>query len=392
MKIGILVGGFPPEILAGAELQAKQAAEQLAQQGHLVNVFVRSSGFYPSRMEQNGYTVNPRHALPLKGMRFRTSDVYTTDSSGSSLPRMIWDIGVALWDIAHCHPRPEVLLCYQTIVNGLIGVMAQILLRIPAVVSIRGNREYRVSGSMPYQTAVLFVYRNATSIILQTPRMLEDLCAVLQARRKTELSTLVRAKSRVIPNGICLPRLPSRTRAGGSDVLYIGRLIPEKGVADLIGAIKQLPHAELLVVGDGPDRARLKSLADGTSTTFAGRVSHEAIADYLQQARVLVLPSHSGDGLPNVILEAMSWGVPVVATNTAGIPDIVRHGETGYLYEPGDVGKMAAYVSCLLADDELHHRLSVQSLHAVESFSWRSVAPQIEQVLLECLEVCERSI
>ena len=57
MRIGILVSGFPPEVLAGAELQAQQAAEQLVKQGHQVNVFTRSSGFYPSRMEQNGYTV-----------------------------------------------------------------------------------------------------------------------------------------------------------------------------------------------------------------------------------------------------------------------------------------------------------------------------------------------
>jgi glycosyltransferase involved in cell wall biosynthesis len=169
-------------------------------------------------------------------------------------------------------------------------------------------------------------------------------------------------------------------------VLYIGRLIPDKGVADLIAAMRHFPHAELLVVGDGPDRARLEGLTNGTVTTFVGRVSHGAIADYLQQARVLVLPSYLGDGLPNVILEAMSWGVPVVATNTAGIPDIVRHGETGYLYEPGDVGKIVAYVGRLLADDELHYKLGVQSLEAVQSYSWSSVAPQIEQLLLECLE------
>jgi glycosyltransferase involved in cell wall biosynthesis len=169
--------------------------------------------------------------------------------------------------------------------------------------------------------------------------------------------------------------------------MYIGRLIRGKGVADLIAAMKQLPQAELLVVGDGPDRTRLQALAEGTSTTFVGCVSHKAIADYLQQARVLVLPSHSGDGLPNVILEAMSWGVPVVATNTAGIPDVVYHGETGYLYEPGDVDKIAAYVGCILTNDEIHHKLSAQALHTVQSYSWSSVAPQIEQLLLECLEV-----
>ena len=298
---------------------------------------------------------------------------------------MVWDVGAALWAIAHCRPRPEVLLCYEAMINGLIGVMAQILLGIPAVVSVRGNREYRLSESNLFQLAVPFVYRKATFIVLQTPGMLEDLCTVFQTARRTDLSKTVQGKARIIPNGICLPPLLARAWPGGSKVIYIGRLIPGKGVADLIAAMKLLPHAELLVVGDGPDRTRLESLADGTSITFVGRVSHEAIANYLQQARVLVLPTRLGDGLPNVILEAMSWGVPVVASNTAGIPDIVRHGETGYLCEPGDINKIAAYVGCLLEDDELHYKMSAQSLRAVEPYSWSAVTPQIEQLLLECV-------
>ena len=82
MNIGILVSGLPPEVLAGAELQAQQVAEQLARRGHQVTIFTRSRGFYQSPVQQNGYTVTPRRVLPVKGAR------------------MIWDIAAALWDIA----------------------------------------------------------------------------------------------------------------------------------------------------------------------------------------------------------------------------------------------------------------------------------------------------
>jgi glycosyltransferase involved in cell wall biosynthesis len=364
MNIGILVSGFPPEVIAGAELQAQQTAEQLARQGHRVTVFTRSSGFYSSRVKQDGYTVNPRRVLPVTGVR------------------MIWDIVSALWDIAHCRPRPEVVLCYEYVISGLIGVVAQRLLGIPAAVSIRGNREYRLHLHMRIGLLAPFVFKRAKRIIVQTPGMFEDLQRQLQIAGKTELSRIVRAKTRVIPNGI---HLPPPERAEGSKVIYIGRLVPRKGVADLITAMKQVPQAELLVVGDGSDRTRLEVLAEGSPIAFVGRVPHDAMANYLRQARVLVLPSYLGDGLPNVIMEAMSYGVPVVATNTAGIPDIVSHGETGYLYEPGDIRQMIIYISRLLADDELHRKFGEQSLQAVQSYSWDIVAPQIEQLLSECI-------
>jgi len=364
MNIAILVSGFPPEVLAGAELQAQQTAEQLAQRGHQVTVFTRSSSFYSCKVKQDGYTVNPRRVLSVPGAR------------------MIWDIASALWNIARCHPRPAVVLCYQPVISGLIGVMAQILLGIPAVVSIRGNREYRLYTSPVTRLLVPFIFKKARCIFVQTPRMLDDLCEQLQMAGKIELSQIVQAKTKVIPNGI---HLPPRKRAVGTRVIYVGRLIRDKGVVDLVEAMKQLPYAELLVVGEGPDRACLESLAKGSSTTFVGRLPHDTVVDHLRESRVLVLPTYLGDGLPNVILEAMSCGVPVVATNTAGIPDIVRHGETGYLYEFGDIRQMVIYISRLLADDELHRKLSEQGLQAVQSYSWNIIAPQIERSLSACI-------
>ena len=363
INIGILVSGFPPEVLAGAELQAQQTAEQLASRGHQVTVFTRSLGIYSSSVKQNGYTIIPRRVLPVQGAR------------------MVWDICSTLWDIYRCHPRPDVLLCYEYFVEGLIGVLAQELLGIPAVVSIRGNMEYRLKRTFKKGLVAPYVFSKARCIVVQTPHIQDDMRTRLQMAGRTELSEAVQEKARVVPNGI---HLPSPQRAEGSKVLYIGRLVERKGVADLIAAMKELQPAELVIVGDGPDRSRLEMMADGSSVTFAGRVGRDALGDYLKQARVLVLPSHRGDGLPNVIMEAMSFGVPVISTNTAGIPDIVHHGQTGYLYEPGDIRQMRVYISRLLSDDELHRQLGEKSLQEIQFYSWDVVAPHIEKILLEC--------
>jgi glycosyltransferase involved in cell wall biosynthesis len=310
--------------------------------------------------QQHGYLIRRRNELPIPALR------------------MFWDVLPALLDIARQRPRPDVLLCYQTINSGFIGVIAQSLLGIPAIVSIRGNREYRLRSSWPERWLAPGIYRRAQRIIVQSPRISVDFHEQLEVAGHMALSEQIEEKVVVIPNGIELPTGP---RANGSKVVYIGRLIQDKGVADLLHALGQLPGTEALIVGDGPDRSRLEELAANLPVTFVGQVMPSQVVDFLQQARLLVLPSHMGDGIPNVILEAMAWGVPVVATNTAGIPDLVHHGESGFLFAPGDVTQLAAYIRQLLSDDALRERMAQRGLEIVTEYSWEWIVPRIEHIL-----------
>jgi len=364
MRIGIVVGRFPPDLLGGAELQSQQISGELAQRGHEVTVFTRRYHGRPYREYQDGYLIRRRNELPVSGAR------------------MVWDTFPALQDIGRHRPRPQVLLCYQTSNSGLIGVLAQSLFGIPAVVSIRGNREYRIRGSRVSRLVVILVYRRAQYLIVQSPRLVEDLHAQLRLGGETDLSEQLKSKVRVIPNGI---RPLHGIRSTGKKVVYVGRLIRNKGVADLLLAMRELPGQEVLIVGDGPDRGRLEELAQGMPVVFAGQVAPSSVIDYLRQARVLVLPSHLGDGLPNAILEAMACGVPVVATRTAGIPDVVRHKQTGFLFEMGDSQQMAKYIDSLIKDDGLWQKMGERSLEEVQAYSWDVVAPQIEQLLVDAI-------
>jgi glycosyltransferase involved in cell wall biosynthesis len=112
-------------------------------------------------------------------------------------------------------------------------------------------------------------------------------------------------------------------------------------------------------------------------------VAHSAAREHIRQARCLVLPSHS-EAFPNVILEAMASGVPVVATRTGGIPSLVQDGTTGFLVDRGSVEQLTEAMT-KLTDDSLCLQMGVNAHEAAGSFAWPSAAErlvdQIELVL-----------
>lgn len=143
------------------------------------------------------------------------------------------------------------------------------------------------------------------------------------------------------------------------ELVYAGVLIPRKGIHHLLAAFAQLahPHATLTLAGppDNPayaadlhEQARQLGIAD--RVTFAGGLSQVALAAIFARSRALVLPSLS-EGLPRVIVEAMYAGLPIVATNVSGIPDIITDGEQGYLVEPEDVPALTNALDHILRDD-----------------------------------------
>src|SRR4029077_21032506 len=120
-------------------------------------------------------------------------------------------------------------------------------------------------------------------------------------------------------------------------VVTVGRLVPWKQVDQLIKAIAECDEAGLVVVGDGPDRERLEQLARGGNlgdrVYFAGQRKQEETVSLMAACDLFVLNS-TYEGLPHVVLEAMSAGLPVVATAVGGTPEVVSDGENGMLIMP----------------------------------------------------------
>ncbi|HEV2671424.1 MAG TPA: glycosyltransferase family 4 protein [Gemmatimonadales bacterium] len=202
-----------------------------------------------------------------------------------------------------------------------------------------------------------------------------------------ELRELVNVPVAVIPYTASLPPpSASHPSAGGaSTILFVGRLVERKGVSHLIEALGRLKRrdARLVIVGDGPERARLEALSrqNGVASRveFRGKVSDADLQRAYQQASAFVLPSvldARGDteGLGVVLLEAMNYGVPVVASKIGGIVDIVADRESGLLVRAGDPGALAAALDQVLGSPDEARRLGENGRRRLrEEFSWDAI-------------------
>ena len=166
---------------------------------------------------------------------------------------------------------------------------------------------------------------------------------------------------RVIPSGVDVPPYV-REEAEPPEVLFAGRLSPEKGILELVQAADGM---KLVVAGDGPLRDRVPEAL--------GFVPHHALGPLYERAAVVACPSHR-EGFGVVCAEAMAYGRPVVAGAVGGLLDLVVDGETGLLVPPRDVPALRAALDRLLADPELRRRFGEAARQrAREHFSWRAV-------------------
>ncbi|GGG78336.1 colanic acid biosynthesis glycosyltransferase WcaL [Salipiger pallidus] len=172
----------------------------------------------------------------------------------------------------------------------------------------------------------------------------------------------------------------------GQTLLFVGRLAGVKGVPILLDAVAALkdrhPHLRLALIGDGPERAALEARAKplGETVVFLGYQSQDAVAEALSQSDVFVLPSFA-EGVPVVLMEAMAAGVPVVATQIAGIPELVSHWDSGILVRPGDVEALTEAIDQMLASADQRRVMGAVGRATVESeFNIRTEAARLSQL------------
>lgn len=154
---------------------------------------------------------------------------------------------------------------------------------------------------------------------------------------------------------------------------YVGRLAPEKQVQDL-AALQDLRGTRIVVVGDGPERARLERLLPGAH--FTGMLHGTALATAVAGLDVLVSTSET-ETFCQVVQEGLASGVPVVASGVGGPVDLVDHSRTGWLYEPGDLGGLAARVRDLTGDDAKRAAFGRAARRSVEGRSWQAVCSEL---------------
>lgn len=186
-----------------------------------------------------------------------------------------------------------------------------------------------------------------------------------------------------IPNAIAPAYFQVTRRPEKGRLLFAGRISLGKGVIDLIQAIAEERQVvrKLILAGTVPDKDfefRLRNAISETSQAdrveLAGLLNEATLLDEFARAFALVLPSYQ-ETAPMVIQQAMAAGVPVVATRVGGIPDMIEHGISGLLFEPGDSGELGRLLKRLHEEPELSGRLSAAArMRAFERYTAQKVA------------------
>jgi glycosyltransferase involved in cell wall biosynthesis len=357
MKIAIIVGFFPPKWLGGTEIATYNLAKHLAKRGHEIYVITSYDEGFPDIYTENGFYV---HRILWSAIRI---------------------IGVVSFHVKVFFRirtiKPDIVQV-QYIDMGISAWLIKKILRIPYVVWGRGsdinqlNRFSRIKAKP--------ILQNANAILALTENM------------RIKLKNIYNTEIYIVPNGIDLEEYKGSTtipdrKTGTKNILFVGSLRPVKGVQYLINSMKkiheELPDARLILVGDGEEREHLEALSIQLGlqkyVEFIGIVSHEKVKTFMQQADVFVLPSLS-EGFPNVILEAMACGLPIIASHVGGIPDIITNDTNGYLVEVKDTNDMANKILLLLSDDALRKKISDNNRNLVKKYTWENVILKLEKI------------
>lgn len=212
-----------------------------------------------------------------------------------------------------------------------------------------------------------------------------ETCVCDAVREYTEREAGIDPRKLVtVRNGVDLPVLEGLDRAR-PEALFVGRLDAQKDVRTLLAAWvlvrKRLPDAHLRIVGTGPQEAELKALGvEGVEW----RGFQADVAPSYRSARALVLSSR-WEGLPNVVLEAMAWALPVVATATGGSVELVREGVTGGLVPIGDAPALAGRLAQVLEQPEEARRMGAAGRAIVEKEYTMAAMVKANEALYERL-------
>jgi glycosyltransferase involved in cell wall biosynthesis len=360
-RILMVVDGRYPST-GGAEMQARLLSRSFAGAGHEVTVVVpRLDRSLPVHDTLDGVKVE-RIAYPqLKGL--------------GAVILFIRFALLLLWrrkqyDAVHVHTAH-----YLAAVAGLVRPLTGKTLMV------------KVTGAWEFQGGVLDpklrgrpLYRLTNWMLRKTDHMH---CISDYTRKMLLEAGYADDQVCMIPNAVDLARfVPTRPPRIPPAVVFVGRLVPVKGLPVLLKAWKKVVAkmpARLVIAGDGPQRDELHQLASdlqlGEHVDFLGNVSD--VPSVLAGATVYVQPSYQ-EGMPNSVLEAMACALPIVATRISGNVDLVEEGDSGLLVPVADEDSLAEALASLLAAPERARAMGLRSREIVERrFSVPSVLQQL---------------
>lgn len=280
--------------------------------------------------------------------------------------------------------EPDVIHVHWLIPQGLAALIAAP--HVPKLVTSHGGDIYGLRDWVS-RKLIRAVLKNADAVTTVNTEMRDRLLELGAKPATTFVLSMGADVAEIRPLAAAVERRADR-------IVFIGRLVEKKGVSVLLEALRLLveDRYDLRVVGDGPLRSQLTDESSGLPITFTGVLGREALAAELGAASIAVFPSVSAasgdqDGLPVALLEAMSVGCAVVASNLPGLRDAVEDGVSGLLTTPGSAEELAAALRRLLGDPQLCDQLGRAAAARAESFSVEAIGGRYVALLDE---VCAR--
>ena len=366
MRILLVSYEYPP-VGAGAATAGGAIAKALTELGHRIIVLTGRFKGLPPRYEDQGIII---HRIPSLRRRMDRSHVL---EMASFLAAGLMFVPT----IARTH-RVDGAIVFFSMPCGPIGLLGRWICGLPYIISLRGGD---VPGAEPSLNFLHRFLRPVRRTILKNSIAIVANSNGLRKMAETADPFPVQ----VIPNGVDTefftppPSKPARNNSV-LRILFVGRFRQQKNLPFLFRQLAHLPATtfELHLVGDGPERKHLEGLARklgiASAIRWHGWMSPVALRHVYQSADCLVNASQY-EGMSNVVLEAMACGLPVIASRVAGNDELVREGETGFLFDLQEPASLINAFRQLMSDRALRARLGAAARNRVtKNFSWSNVA------------------
>lgn len=401
MKIAMLTSSYPkwPGEMTAPFIE--EIASSVAARGHEVHVLMPYRSDLRRQQFERGVYLHRYHYAPTQALEVwgyaaaLHGDVGMRATTLLAAPFALAQgfralLGLVLrgnYDLVHAH---------WVLPNGAVAALVAQQCKLPLVVSLHGSDVFLAERTAPTAWTAAWAARRADGITA---------CSGDLAERLTKLGG-PGERMRVIPYGIDPEVFYPDPEAGAAVraqlgiaedrpvLMWVSRMVHKKGLTVLLDALPEVlrrhPRALLVLGGYGDLREALEQqarrLGIAPNVLFPGPVDRAKINSYWNAGDIVVVPAvhdYGGnvDGLPNIILESMSAGRPIVASHIAGIPQVITSGEHGLLVPEGNAAELAAALIALLDDPALGARLGQAARRRVErELRWRHIAARFEEV------------
>ncbi len=285
----------------------------------------------------------------------------------------------------------DVLHAHYAIPFGAAALLAKQIVRsrdLKVALTLHGTDITLVGNNASFKPVTRMTIENADAVTVVSQFLKEE--TVRQFNIQRHLTTIYNFIDPERHELEACPCIPQCSKNSQKTMMHISNFRPVKRIRDVIAVFAKVAEAvdsRLILVGDGPDAIIAREMGQQLGVLdrmkFVGIV--DRVAPLLARADLFLLPS-STESFGLVALEAMASGVPVIASDVGGIPEVVQHGTTGFLAPVGDVDAMAAYAIDLLTDKQMHSCFGTAAReHAKRRFDYRLIVPQYEQMYEEAL-------